>query len=314
LIDKKIVCELDVNCRIPLSILAKKLRIGRNVAGYRIKNLEKNGIISRYICSVNLGLLGYTTYKIYFKTRAGNEEKFRKYMEDEKRIIHFLKTEGAFDYSITIAVKTIRELDEFLMETKSIFGNMIRDYFVSILVYSRIFKLSKILLDTRQEAIKFERYSGEDKKMEIDEKDEKIIRTISQEANMPLVGISEKTRLSIDVVKYRLKQLTKNIVSSYRIMINLEKLGFHHYIIMLRTKPASKNDENKLIDWCTKNKRVLYCTKRIGNHDFEINAAISDIDELNKFISELKSELGEIIDSYDITINSKLLKLSYVPF
>ena len=65
--DRKILYELDVNCRTPISKIAKKIRVGRDVAAYRIRKLESRGIITKYICSVNLGMLGYKTYKIYFK-------------------------------------------------------------------------------------------------------------------------------------------------------------------------------------------------------------------------------------------------------
>ena len=118
LIDKKILCELDENCRNPTSRIAKKLRISRNVANYRIKNLEKQGVITSYICSLNLGLLGYKTYKIFFKIQTSKketEERFVKELLKSRKVIHVIKTEGSFDYSVTIAVRNIRELDEFLM-------------------------------------------------------------------------------------------------------------------------------------------------------------------------------------------------------
>ena len=316
LIDKKILCELDLNCRIPISQLARRLRIARNTASYRIKSLEKSGIITRYICSINLGLFGYSTYKIYLKIKnlGREEEKFLNYIIENKKVIHFLKTEGAFDYSITVAVKSIHELDDLMTELKTRFRNLIRDYNVSIVVYSRIFKLNKLLLNEKQQVIKFERYSEEERKAELNDKDKKIIQELSQKANLPLIELAEKTGFSVDVVKYRLKQLGKNSVNSYRVMLNLNKLGFYHYVIMLKMKQAPKQDEEKLVSWCSFKKNVLYVTKRIGLFDFEINAAITDINQLNSFISELKSELGEIIDSYDITINSQLLKLDYVPF
>ncbi|MFC1732283.1 winged helix-turn-helix transcriptional regulator [candidate division KSB1 bacterium] len=37
------LCELNDDCRKPLSKIAKRLKIGRNVVGYRIKNMEDEG-------------------------------------------------------------------------------------------------------------------------------------------------------------------------------------------------------------------------------------------------------------------------------
>ena len=91
LIDKKIMCALDINCRKPISQIAHDLRIGRNVVAYRISNLEQKGIISNYICSVNLGKLGYKTYKIYFKIQSltkNSEKEFADFLIKHTSVIH----------------------------------------------------------------------------------------------------------------------------------------------------------------------------------------------------------------------------------
>ena len=318
-IDKKILCEMDINCRTPISKIAKNLRIGRDVVAYRIKKLENNGIITKYICSVNLGILGYKTYKIYFKISRNwdDEKKFVENLINCKSVIHMLKTEGSFDYTVSVAVKNIIDLDDFLMEIKSDFKYFVKEYVISILVYSKIFKLDKLLLDQKKYALKiepFEKYSGEDRTIAISDKDMIILKTLSQDARLSVVEIAKKTKLSIDVVKYHLKKLTGTVVNSYRVMFNLNKMGYHHYVIMIRTWHATKDDEKKMIAWCLKKNNVLFCTKRIGHFDFEINAVIKDIDDLNDFLSELKADFDSIIDSYNIIINSKLLKLNYVPF
>ena len=83
-VDRKILCELDRNCRTPVSQIAKRLKIGRNVVSYRINKLEKEGIIFRYIASMNLGRLGFQTYKIYFHTSPTEEDRFKEKLEKEE--------------------------------------------------------------------------------------------------------------------------------------------------------------------------------------------------------------------------------------
>lgn len=314
LIDKKILCEIDLNCRTPISQLAKKLRINRNVASYRIKNLEDAGIIMKYVCFINLGLLGFKTYKIYFKIRGGqaSETSFVNDLINDKRVIHLLKNEGAYDYSATIAVKQLFELDSFLTDLMGKFKDLIKDYYLSILVSSQIYKLNKFLLN--EDAQLTEEYSVDEEKINIDEIDKKIIRALSQNANLPIIELAKITGLSVDIVNYRLKSLSKGLITSFKIIYDLSKLGYYHYIIMLRAKNATKNDIAHLNAWCAKKYNIFYCTKRIGLFNFEINAAINDINNLNIFLDELKKEFSNIIESYELVIDSKLLKLNYVPF
>jgi len=317
LIDKKIICALDENCRKPISQLAHELRISRSIASYRIKNLEEKGIISKYICSISLGLLGYKTYKIYFKvqTSAENQEReFINFLVNNNHVIHCLKTEGSFDYSAVVAVKNVLELDNFISEIKTRFTNILKDYAITIVVYTKIYKLNKLLLKHKERSLKIDKYSGEENYQDIDEKDKKIIHILSQKSNISILEIAEKTNLSIDVVKYRLKKLTGTIINSFRAIFNLNKLGYYHYVLLLKMRQATKKDEENLLAWCASKENVLYSTKRIGYFDFEINAAITDINDLNDFLSEFKKKFPNIIDSYELIINSQLLKLNYVPF
>ncbi|MGV8086615.1 MAG: winged helix-turn-helix transcriptional regulator [Candidatus Woesearchaeota archaeon] len=315
LIDKKILCELDNNCRIPLSQLAKKLRIGRNVAAYRIQKLESLGIITEYVSSINLGRLGYKTYKIYIKTsltNTGEENKFEEYIINNANTIHFLKVEGFYDYSISVVTKNIIELDEFIMDIKSKF-QFIKEYSISILVYSKIFKFDKLILNRNENNLKFEKYNEESEKYALDEKDKIILKEISQKANESIIDISKKTKLSLDIVKYRLKNL-KKLVNSFRVICDFNKLGYYQYTILLKTHNTTKNSEMKLFGWASKNNKVLYYNKRIGNFDFEITMAVTSIDELNIFLKEMKTEFIDNISSYELVLNTKLIKLNYYPF
>lgn len=46
--DKEILHQLDFHAREPVTSLAKKLRMGKEGLSYRIKRLEKLGVISGY--------------------------------------------------------------------------------------------------------------------------------------------------------------------------------------------------------------------------------------------------------------------------
>ncbi len=316
LLDKKILCALDLNCRTPIANIAKNLRTNRNVVAYRIKNLENEGIISKYICSINLGKLGYKTFKIYFSTRGDKkfEQEFINNLKENKLIIHLIKTEGDSDYSASIVTKNLVELDQFIMKLKNTFGDYIKNYYVSIIIYSKVFKLNKLLLNEKQQLLKFDKYSSEEEQIQVDNEDILILKELSQDANKSIIEIAKNTKLGLDLIKYRLKKLNNNLINSYRLMLNFNKLGFFHYVIKLQTKNIKESDENRLFTWCAIKNNIMYCTKRIGNFDYEINVTIKNIEELNNFLREFKSEFDNIIDHYELAVNSELLKLNYIPF
>ncbi len=310
------MCELDANCRTSISKIAKKLKVGRNVISYRISNLEKSGVIKKYICSLNLGLLGYKINKVYFKVNRDSKYfcDFINLILDDKRIITFLKTTGDFDFALSLATISLTELDDFIINIKNKFEDFVNDYFVSNVVYSKIFKLDKLLLGIKKEIPKIEKYSSDANNLDLNDNAKKLLMILSQNANMSVVDLASKMNLSIDVVKYRLKNLSRNLISSYRIMIDFSKFGYYHYVFMLKMRKTNSEIEKQFLAWCMFKQNVIFVTKRIGYYDFEVNLAIKDIADLNNSMLELKEKFGKYIDTYNIILNEELLKLNYVPF
>ena len=61
-VDRRILYELDINARIPVTQLAKKLRLSREKVNYRINNLIKRGIIRKFVTMINPVKLGYSVF------------------------------------------------------------------------------------------------------------------------------------------------------------------------------------------------------------------------------------------------------------
>ena len=59
IIDRSILKLLQQDCRIPLDVLAKKVGVPKSTLHYRIKRLEKEGVIGGYYAKVNPLKLGY---------------------------------------------------------------------------------------------------------------------------------------------------------------------------------------------------------------------------------------------------------------
>ncbi len=78
-IDRKILAELDKNCRIPSTKLAKIVMKSRQSVEYRINQLVKRGVITSFNASFNPHKMGLKLYKIYLKLRNIPEEKTRMF-------------------------------------------------------------------------------------------------------------------------------------------------------------------------------------------------------------------------------------------
>jgi len=59
--DRKILYELDLNCRQSNAQIGKKVGLSKEVVKYRIKRMEEEGIISGYWTEIDSYRLGYTS-------------------------------------------------------------------------------------------------------------------------------------------------------------------------------------------------------------------------------------------------------------
>src|SRR3989338_8437741 len=87
--DRKILSAIELDARIPISELARKARVSRTVAEYRLKEFEKKGIIRGYYCLLDPSRFGLTVWKLWVSLRPtlpDERKQFFSYIEKQPRI------------------------------------------------------------------------------------------------------------------------------------------------------------------------------------------------------------------------------------
>lgn len=130
-LDEQILRVLCENARAPLVEMANKLKISPKVLAYRIKNLEKKGIILGYRPLINHSLLGYSHYKILFhlmNVTKENFETFRRYLENNPKVIYIIDEIGICNIDVEAMFESERDYFDFMKELKFKFPTLIKDY------------------------------------------------------------------------------------------------------------------------------------------------------------------------------------------
>ncbi len=75
--DRDILYQLDLNSRQSFNQVAKKVRLSREVVQYRVRQLEKKGVIRGYFTLIDTSKLGYINFRLFIKFQhdTPNEEK-----------------------------------------------------------------------------------------------------------------------------------------------------------------------------------------------------------------------------------------------
>ena len=66
--DKQILYQLDLDSRQSFNQIARKVKLSREVVQYRVKQLEKKGIIKGYQTLIDVTKLGYLNCRFFIKS------------------------------------------------------------------------------------------------------------------------------------------------------------------------------------------------------------------------------------------------------
>lgn len=116
-IDRKIIDILLKNARIPAKEIAKEVLLSSPAVSARIKNLEKNGLITGYHAQINPLLLGYHIKAfINLEVEPRQKKEFYPFVQTIPNVIECNCVTGDYSMLIEVAFRSTVELDHFINE------------------------------------------------------------------------------------------------------------------------------------------------------------------------------------------------------
>jgi DNA-binding Lrp family transcriptional regulator len=140
-LDMKILRLLSDNARIPLIEMSEKLKTPPRTIAFRIKQLEKKGIIQGYRANFNLDKLGYEYYKI--NITLNDFYKYSSLFDFARKhpnIIYLDRTLSDLDLEMDIEVENRQKMLELIKQVKVEFN--VRE--TQILNFKEYYKLELI--------------------------------------------------------------------------------------------------------------------------------------------------------------------------
>ncbi|NQU78306.1 AsnC family transcriptional regulator [Candidatus Woesearchaeota archaeon] len=133
--DKQILKILTKDASLSYMEIARKLKLTFDTVRYRIKNLEKKGIIAGYSTSINLSKLGYTEYLFKIKLSNISKEKYRRLrnvIRENNNIVYASYDININSFLFICAFKTPNEIGKISKVFRKNYSDIIekQDYWV----------------------------------------------------------------------------------------------------------------------------------------------------------------------------------------
>jgi Lrp/AsnC family transcriptional regulator for asnA, asnC and gidA len=305
--NKRVLTVLDENSRTPLSKIAAKTGLSKQLVDYRIKNLVKDGIISGFTIQCDLAKLGYSTFGVYIRLKNLTDAK-------EKEIIDIIVKhpfskwlvvcEGKWDMAFALAAKNIIEFNSQLEGIMDLLRNNIETYETNIVFSLQNFYLSILEKEDyyKMKPARIE-FTSEKEDVKLDAIDIRILQELQKNSRTNLVEIASRLKSSADVVRYRIKNLVaKKIITEFRTRISFKALGYNWYQVLIDLRMFPESHEKKFLEKIKQIPNVSYIVKCMGKWDFELHMHAESNEEFRTMLIKVRDELADYLVSYDTMI------------
>ncbi len=313
-IDRKILLELDTKARSSFNEIAKKLGIGKNNVQYRVKRLMEDGIIKKFVTQFSLGKLGLFLGKIYFQLSGFKEETEKEiydYLINDKRINWVAKSEGRWDLMIGAYVKSLKQLNEIKKDFFKEYEKYVTSYDIVFLVEGYTSQRT-YLLEKKSNAKIIEEFIG-DEKIEIDDKDKKILRLIANDARFNYLDISKSLNINVKTVQKRIKDLEKKgVIQGYVTFLDPRKIGYNFFKLCIYLQ----NYEPKLnifLKSCIELPNVIHVIESLGPWEIELEIETESLQDFYDLTHDIRNRFSDIIKKTESVIISNEMKLDFFP-
>ncbi len=313
--DKQILFELDLNARIPLTKLAKKVNLSPQTTKYRIEQLEKKGIIRGYVTFFDVTKFGYLYYRLYIRyenVTIKDEKRIIGYFKKHKNVVWFVSTSGKWDLEILFVARNFIHFNNILKEIYEKFPGKLHNNVASVSIVSYHHPRGYLLNKKTDVQIS---YGGEPKKVKIDDIDKKIIKLINQNARLTNTEIGIKLNLNYKTIQARIKRMEKiGIIQAYRTWIDFFKFGSSYHKSLIKLKKFTEKEENKVLTFCRPHPNIIYLITCVWPWDVEIEVESQTEKTFLDILRSFRKLMGDLIIDYETLTISVEYKLNYCPF
>lgn len=141
--DKLILEELKLDGNISLKNLSDKIKLAPIAVENRIKKLIRTGIIKRFMPLASLSQLGYQWWKVFFKFKNLDKNKFFTFLKYHSHVLWYMKLLGKWDYQFSVFAKDNAEFHKIIDELRTEFADNIISY-DSIIIFNQFKYMQRV--------------------------------------------------------------------------------------------------------------------------------------------------------------------------
>ncbi|MBU1111184.1 MAG: Lrp/AsnC family transcriptional regulator [archaeon] len=314
--DKKILHELDMNARMPLTELARKVGLSRQVVEYRIKRMQKENIIFGAIAIFDSVVVGFNWYRVAFRLLNVTKEQkdaFLLFLKDHNHINWLGEVGGNWDLVMNFICKDNFEFNSIFEEIISKYGQFIRDY--EVLIYVNVYDLQrKYILENKGERKTFHHEMKYNSIIHLDQLDKSIISELSKNSLISNIELGQKLNVAGNTIKNRINEMKKSkLLLGFRLFINPSSFGYKSHMLFLEITRLNLVQEKQLYNYLKTIPNITFIVKHIGKWRIGMEIETKDEKDFQDIFVDIRGKFSEIITNFESFPIFKDYVINYFP-
>jgi len=312
--DLKILYKLEENSRYTTSKIAKAVGTSQQVVSYRIKQLLKKGIIKEFFTTIDLGSLGYISYRVMIKLKMmslAEKKDFFNTLSTMKNVLWVCECGGKWNLIINILAKDPKQFNELFSKLLEKYDDIVSNYDLLYTIEGINFG-RRYLFNSKNEMSQY--FFGVRRVTKIDNTDLKILKVLAKNGRANSIELENKLRINYKTIIQRIKLLRdKQVITGFKPLIDLSRIGYTANKIILDITKISKKEEKFFLDFLFSDSNIVGVLKFIGKWNYEIEFEVKKEEKIWEIYRNIQDYLGEKIKLIDIIPLFKEYPYNYFP-
>lgn len=312
--DKKLLYELDLNARLSIRQLSKKVGLSQEATRYRINRLQEKKIILGFVTYLNFIKLGYFGYSIYCRYSTINEEKkqeLKNFLKRHEQVYWIAEYGGRFDLSFSVFAKNPIEFDEILNSILSKYSNFLSD--IKLITKLDPYKYPRDYLSNNKEIIinKINQRIYSLNKIE-----KEVLKELAINARITSAEIARKLNKPLSTIIYTINKLENNqIIGGYTPIIDPTSYGYQAFQLNITTQNITQDKLKKIFEYCQDHQNIILAIKVLGEWNIEIVYEVENAKKMQEYIINLRTKFSDVIKDIELlNFFEDYIKLNHYPF
>ena len=305
--DRKLLHELDMDARMPITQLAKKVGLSRQVIEYRIKRMQQEKIIYGTTAVFDSCVVGFNWYRVVFRllhVTKGEKNNLLSYLSKHPNTMWLGEVGGNWDIVVNFICKNHFSFNKIFEELISSYGKHIQNY--ETLIYVDVHDYERSYLLNQKKSTNFKQRKAlyhqmeNNQKINLDQLDQKIISELSGVSLPSNLEIARKLNVSNNTIRNRIEQMKKNkVLLGYRLFINPYTLGRKSYILFLEMANLNLEIEKNLMNYLKTISQVTFVVRQIGKWRMGIEVETESEEGFQEIFVEIRGKFNDVITNFE---------------